>query len=99
MEDEEGESVCEWRICGTCLLCTSLAVSYLNLFLPPPPPLQISSCIQDLQELKAHTPTEHVDYNILHDVITELEIIQKVKTTTASRKTYPQAMSLSGSSK
>ena len=63
------------------------------------PPLQISSCIQDLQELKAHTPTEHVDYNILHDVITELEIIQKVKTTTASRKTYPQAMSLSGSSK
>ena len=35
--------------------------------------------MQDLQELKAHTPTEHVDYNILHDVITELEIIQKVK--------------------
>ena len=77
-----------------------ISCCFVSQPLPPSPPsLQISSCIQDLQELKAHTPTEHVDYNILHDVITELEIIQKVKTTTASRKTYPQAMSLSGSSK
>lgn len=60
-----------------------------------PPPLQISSCIQDLQELKAHTPTEHVDYNILHDVITELEIIQKVKLPQPPKN----VMNLSGSSK
>ena len=34
--------------------------------------------MQDLQELRAYTPTEHVDYNILQDVIDELEIMQKV---------------------
>ena len=40
---------------------------------------RISSYIQDLQELRAHTPTEHVDYAILTETVTELEIIQKVR--------------------
>jgi len=39
---------------------------------------RISTYIQDLQELKAHTPTEHVDYQVMADTITELESIQKV---------------------
>ncbi len=39
---------------------------------------RISSYIQDLQELKAHTPTEHVDYVTITETITELEFIQKV---------------------
>ena len=39
---------------------------------------RISSYIQDLQELKAHTPTEHVDYVPITETITELEFIQKV---------------------
>ncbi len=39
---------------------------------------RISSYIQDLQELKAHTPTEHVDYVTITEIITELEFIQKV---------------------
>ena len=34
--------------------------------------------MQDLQELRAYTPPEHVDYNVLQEVISELEIIQKV---------------------
>ncbi len=40
--------------------------------------LQISSYIQSLQNLRAHTHTDHVDYKPLHDVIAELEIILKV---------------------
>jgi len=39
-----------------------------------------SSCMQDLQELRAYTPPEHVDYNVLQEVISELEIIQKTVT-------------------
>jgi hypothetical protein len=35
--------------------------------------------IHDLQELRSHTPTEHIDYNILQETISELEIIQKVR--------------------
>lgn len=38
---------------------------------------RISLYIQDLQELRALTPTEHVDYPILDNTISELEIIQK----------------------
>lgn len=40
--------------------------------------LQISSFIQDLQELKAYTHSNHVDYNMLSDALLELEAIQKV---------------------
>ena len=39
---------------------------------------RMESYIHDLQELRSHTPTEHVDYNILQDTVSELEIIQKV---------------------
>lgn len=42
---------------------------------------RISSYIQDLHELKAHTPTEHVDYDTITDTITELEFIHKVTMT------------------
>lgn len=36
--------------------------------------------IHDLHELHAHTPPEHVDYNVLREVRDELETIQKVGT-------------------
>lgn len=39
---------------------------------------RIESYIQDLQELRSHTPPEHVDYKVILDTVTELEIIQKV---------------------
>lgn len=39
---------------------------------------RIESYIHDLQELRSHTPTEHIDYNILQETVSELEIIQKV---------------------
>lgn len=40
---------------------------------------RIETYIQDLQELRSHTPPEHVDYKILQDTVAELEIIQKVR--------------------
>ena len=39
---------------------------------------RMESYIHDLQELRSHTPTEHIDYNILQETVSELEIIQKV---------------------
>ena len=39
---------------------------------------QILGYITDLQELKAYTPAEHVDYTSICDSISELEMIQKV---------------------
>ena len=39
---------------------------------------RIESYILDLQELRSHTPPQHVDYKIILDTVTELEIIQKV---------------------
>lgn len=41
---------------------------------------RMESYIHDLQELRSHTPTEHIDYNILQETVSELEIIQKVPT-------------------
>ena len=41
--------------------------------------LQITCYIQDIQELKAHTPMEHVDYVALSEMATELEVIHKVR--------------------
>lgn len=41
---------------------------------------KITSYIEDLKELKAHTPSEHVDYVSLQETINELEIIQKTVT-------------------
>lgn len=40
---------------------------------------RMEAYIHDLQELRSHTPTEHIDYNILLETISELEIIQKVR--------------------
>ena len=40
---------------------------------------RMESYIHDLQELRSHTPPEHVDYNILQEIVSELEIIQKVR--------------------
>lgn len=34
--------------------------------------------MQDLQELKEHTPAEHVDYPVLTETVHELQQIQKV---------------------
>jgi hypothetical protein len=36
--------------------------------------------MEDLQELKAHTPLDHVDYTAMCDVLNELEMIQKTVT-------------------
>ena len=41
--------------------------------------MQITCYIQDIQELKAHTPMEHVDYVALSEMATELEVIHKVR--------------------
>ncbi|KAL5481996.1 hypothetical protein EMCRGX_G022274 [Ephydatia muelleri] len=38
---------------------------------------KITSYLEDLKELKAHTPLEHVDYIYLQETIDELEITQK----------------------
>ena len=46
---------------------------YISIF------LQITCYIQDIQELKAHTPMEHVDYVALSEMATELEVIHKVR--------------------
>ena len=74
-------------------LPSSLSLSLLpppSPFLPLPPPSpflplllppllgQITSYLEDLKELKAHTPLEHVDYIYLQETIDELEITQKV---------------------
>ena len=40
---------------------------------------RMEAYIHDLQELRSHTPIEHIDYNILQETISELEIIQKVR--------------------
>ena len=42
---------------------------------------QISTLIQDLQELHAHTPQEHVDYDTFQEIRDELNCIQKVPNT------------------
>jgi hypothetical protein len=39
---------------------------------------RISTLIQDLQELHAHTPQEHVDYDTFQEIRDELNCIQKV---------------------
>ena len=44
-------------------------------------PSQIANIIQDLQELHAHTPQEHVDYDTLQELRDDLNDIQKVSTT------------------
>ena len=61
-------------LCRKPVLLHTKPVSQYGL-LPP----QISTLIQDLQELHAHTPQEHVDYDTFQEIRDELNCIQKVQ--------------------
>ena len=65
---------------GNFSIVTVCIQTLIHVWLPPLS-LQISTLIQDLQELHAHTPQEHVDYDTFQEIRDELNCIQKVSNT------------------